>query len=210
MSGQEREALREVVEQAIKELSTAPDQSRAELNDRIEAFVESAEAALAAREEPTCCRYHSFGDTRIAEWNALTQEERTAIVAQRCDSEAAREDTEADRWSEDEWHTDENGDVIGGAPANFVFVAKSSAREDWIAERSNVEKERDELLAAREEPQDHETLIRGREDQRERALEAGREVDELEDRLSTALERERAARERPKDSGMRIEGEVDP
>jgi hypothetical protein len=64
--------------------------------------------------------------------------------------------------------------------------------------------------AACEEPQDHETLIREREDQRERALEAGREVDELEDRLSTALERERAARERPKDSGMRIEGEVDP
>jgi hypothetical protein len=51
MSGQEREALREVVEQAIKELSTAPDQSRAELNDRIEAFVESAVAALAARED---------------------------------------------------------------------------------------------------------------------------------------------------------------
>jgi hypothetical protein len=122
---------------------------------------------------------------------------------------AAREEPQ-DRWAEDEWHTDENGHVIGGAPPNFVFVAKSSAREDWIAERSNVEKERDELLAAREEPQDHETLIREREDQRERALEAGREVDELEDRLSTALERERAARERPKDSGMRIEGEVDP
>jgi hypothetical protein len=56
--------------------------------------LENARALLAAREEPTCCRYHSFGNTRIAEWNALTQEERTAIVAQRCDSEAARENTE--------------------------------------------------------------------------------------------------------------------
>lgn len=57
----------------------------------------------------------------------------------------AREDTEVDRWSEDEWHTDEKGNVIGGAPANFVFVAKSAlgAREDterpdggerWVAE----------------------------------------------------------------------------
>jgi len=70
------------------------DESRSGIRETMKLVYEEAEAALAAREEPTCCRYHSFGNTRIAEWNALTQEERTAIVAQRCDSEAAREDTE--------------------------------------------------------------------------------------------------------------------
>ena len=80
-------------------------------------------------------------------WRAARNYYRAAL--------AAREEPQ-DRWAEDEWHTDENGHVIGGAPPNFVFVAKSSAREDWIAERSNVEKERDELLAAREEQRDDE------------------------------------------------------
>lgn len=44
---------------------------------------------------------------------------------------AARGEPQGD-WSEDEWHTDEKGNVIGGAPANFVFVAKAdpAARED--------------------------------------------------------------------------------
>lgn len=34
-----------------------------------------------------------------------------------------------DRWADDEWHTDGDGNVIGGAPPNFVFVAKSSVVE---------------------------------------------------------------------------------
>lgn len=31
-----------------------------------------------------------------------------------------------DKWAEDEWHTDEAGKVLGGAPPNFTFVAKST------------------------------------------------------------------------------------
>jgi rubrerythrin len=47
---------------------------------------------------------------------------------------------------------------------------------------------REAALAAREEPQSTiERITAERDDQRERALEAGREVDELEDRLSNAL-----------------------
>lgn len=30
------------------------------------------------------------------------------------------------RWADDEWHTDEKGQIIGGAPPDFVFVAKSA------------------------------------------------------------------------------------
>lgn len=48
---------------------------------------------------------------------------------------------EADEWADDEWHTDENGQVIGGAPPNFVFVAKSAldaARNDSVIPSSGI------------------------------------------------------------------------
>lgn len=44
-------------------------------------------------------------------------------------------------WADDEWHTDENGQIIGGAPPNFVFVAKSVAErpDEGQREATNCE-----------------------------------------------------------------------
>jgi hypothetical protein len=67
---------------------------------------------------------------------ALTQAVNTREKAR---EDAAREDTEADQWAEDEWHTDGKGNVIGGAPANFVFVAKSTREDTERPDETNEE-----------------------------------------------------------------------
>jgi hypothetical protein len=76
-------------EQDSRRLASLADAAYEELQyAKTHEYESPALAAIAAREEPPdCCRYHHFNNTNIPEWNALTQEARTAIVVTRCDGE---------------------------------------------------------------------------------------------------------------------------